>query len=228
MIVFKYNTKKKIMIKYLLGLINNFFNVRISKLALIDNKSTFDKTARVCRHVKIINSNIGGFTYVASKTQILEGNIGKFCSIASDCRIGLASHSLNYISTSPIFTSKNNATKYQWIQRDMFEEIQKVNIGNDVWIGIGSIIMGGVSVGDGAVVAAGAIVTKDVPPYSIVAGVPAKVIKYRFEKEIIEFLSEVSWWDWPIDKLKNKLNFFSMDSFNMSDLKELNNHLIDL
>lgn len=213
------------MIKYLLGFIRNILNPRISKLGLIDNKSSFDKTARICRYVKIINSNIEGFTYVAQRTLILQGNVGKFCSIASDCRIGLANHSLDYIATSPIFTLKNNATRYKWLNKDLFNAIRTVNIGHDVWIGIGSTIMGGVSIGNGAVVAAGAIVTKDVPPYAIVAGVPAKVIKYRFDNEVIEFLIELCWWDWSIDKLKSKLEFFSEDFSNFTNLDELKNQL---
>jgi acetyltransferase-like isoleucine patch superfamily enzyme len=191
-------------------------------LSLIDDKSKFDKTTRICHFVKSINSTFGAYTYVAPKTQVLDAKIGKFCSIASDCKIGLASHSLNFISTSPIFTSKNNATKYSWVNKNSFNEIDRVSIGNDVWIGIGAKIMGGITIGNGAVIGAGAIVTKDVPSYSIVGGIPAKILKYRFNEDVITFLSDINWWDLPTKELKNHLELFEKKSFSLRDLKKLN------
>lgn len=84
----------------------------------------------------------------------------------------------------------------------------KVRIGNDVWIGANAVILPGVTVGDGAVIAAGAVVTKDVKPYSIVGGVPAKLIKYRFEPWQIELLLKLKWWDWPLEKIKENITLF--------------------
>lgn len=126
--------------------------------------------------------------------------IGSYCSIAYGVRIFLGgNHRIDWVSTYPfplmtegkVKSIKNSSTS----KGDVY-------IGNDVWIGSCAVIMSGLSIGDGAVVAANAVVTKDVPPYAIVAGNPAKVVKFRFPPEIIDALLEIGWWNWPIEKVE--------------------------
>lgn len=195
-------------LKYIKGSIQNLFNSSVSIFSLIDDLSKVDNRAKIYGLVKLFDSKIGAYSYIGRNTVVVKANIGKFCSIASDCQIGLASHTLSYLSTSPIFTEKHNSTKHEWATEDITYPYKAVNIGNDVWIGYRAIICGGVTIGDGAVIGTGAIVTKDVPPYAIVAGVPAKLIKYRFEESTIEELMKIKWWNLPDSELKENIELF--------------------
>lgn len=148
--------------------------------------------------------NIGEHTYVIRHTIIEKRNtkVGKFCSIADYCCIGFDNHPLSNLTTSPLsysgdFMRKIGDIKIKPEYRQPAPKGKPTIIGNDVWIGYNAIVLKGVTVGDGAVIGAGAVVTKDVEPYSIVAGVPAKHIKYRFEQEIREKLLKIKWWDLP-------------------------------
>lgn len=207
---------------YVKGIIKNLFNSRVSLLSIISSNTKVDKSAFVYRGVKAKNSILGAHTYVAANTDIENAEIGKFCSIADHCRIGMSSHSLNYLSTSPIFTQRINALQECWIKEDVFEhksEEERVYLGNDVWVGSHVLINGGVHVGDGACIAAGAVVVKDVPPYAIVGGVPAKVIRYRFSPEVIEELLRLKWWDMDKEFLKQHISFFQTDKIDIDALK---------
>lgn len=146
-----------------------------------------------------------GYGTYAMQNCSIEGRVGRFCSIAAEVKVARGTHpvTLPYATTSPMFfsTRKQSATTFSPIDR--FDELKEpVTIGNDCWIGQRALLVGGITVGDGAVVMAGAVVTKDVPPYAIVGGVPAKVIKYRYDDETIAFLLKTRWWDKPIDWLK--------------------------
>ncbi len=124
--------------------------------------------------------------------------IGKYCSIAKDVKIiAGGNHRMDYVSTFPFKIFFNFPGKYDNLQ---FSK-GPITIGNDVWIGYGATIMSGVTIGDGAVVAANSLVTKDVPAYAVVAGNPAKIVKYRFSEKEIEALLAIKWWDWPIEKI---------------------------
>jgi len=212
------------MIKYIIGLIINLFNPGVSIFAKIDNRSSIDRKAKIRRFTRIFNSNIGAYTYVCSKSSLVFVNIGKFCSIAGNCSIGMGTHTLKNISTSSIFTTKKNATGHSWTQNNVFEEYNLIIIGNDVWIGSRVIIMGGVKIGDGAVIGAGAVVTKDIPPYAIAVGIPAKVIKYRFENGIIEKLMDIKWWNMPEKELKKKIHLFQKSTFTAEDLDKIHDN----
>lgn len=207
---------------YIKGIFKNLFNPRVSLLSIISSNTKVDKSALIFRGVKAKNSVIGAHTYVAANTDVENAEIGRFCSIADHCRIGMSSHSLNYISTSPVFTQKINALQECWIKEDVFEHKSKeerVYLGNDIWVGSHVLINGGVHVGDGACIAAGAIVVKDVPPYAIVGGVPAKVIRYRFSHEVVEELLRLKWWDMDEAFLKQHIEFFQTDKINIDSLK---------
>ena len=208
---------------FILGFFKNLFNKRVSLLAFISSKCDIDKSCVIYRNVKIKGSRVGAYTYISVGTDIENAEIGKYCSIADHCRIGMSSHSLGYLSTSPIFTQSMNALQERWVKEDVFEhksDDERVILGNDVWVGSHALIKGGVHIGDGACIAAGAVVVKDVPPYAIVGGVPAKVIKYRFSSDMIDRLLEIKWWDLDDSILKRKIKYFQTSNINQELLDQ--------
>ncbi|MEZ9922577.1 CatB-related O-acetyltransferase [Vibrio breoganii] len=132
-------------------------------------------------------------------------SIGSFSSIAPHVVIAAGNHPTNFKSTSSILYNKERG--FISNNKDISEQVAKVTIGNDVWIASNVIILPGVNISDGAIVAAGSVVNIDVPPYSIVAGVPAKVKKYRFDKNTIERLLQEKWWDWNDDKIRDNIKY---------------------
>jgi acetyltransferase-like isoleucine patch superfamily enzyme len=146
--------------------------------------------------------SIGDYTFINEFTQIDTNckSIGKYCSISHGVKIGMGPHPIDFISTNPIFYEAYRG----YITKSLYNEYEDKGytvVGNDVLIGANAIILAGVNVGDGAVIGAGAVVIKDVPPYAVVAGNPAKIIKYRFDKETIEELLKIKWWDRDFDSL---------------------------
>jgi len=144
--------------------------------------------------VSIKNSFIGDHTYINSSSSVYCARIGKFSSIASNVTIGLSIHPSNLISTHPAFYSNNQLFK-TYSDKVYFKESCDIIIGNDVWIGEGALILGEVNIGDGAIIAARSVLTKNVEPYEIVGGVPAKNIRYRFAPELRLKIIETRWWD---------------------------------
>ncbi len=182
--------------------------------SIIDPSASITPDCKLGNHT-VIHSNvnlsnviIGDYSYVNS--DINNATVGKFCSIAPFCRIGIGKHpSKDFVSTFPAFFSENNAgCKVSFSEKDLFNEFERIEIGNDVWIGINSIILDGVKIGDGAIIGAGAVVTKDVDDYAIVGGVPAKLIRYRFSEEQIEYLKQIRWWDKDINWIMGHQKLF--------------------
>lgn len=184
-------------------------DVRIHFSAILNN-TFFLGYNRIHKNTEIYNSTLDSFTYVSYDTIIQNSNIGKFCSIGPDCKIGLGKHpTRSFVSSHPIFFSKNSQFRIRFCEESEFSEFDEINIGNDVWIGAGAIILDGVRIGDGAIIGAGSVVTKDIEPYSINKGVPSEKIRSRFEEPDILFLQSLKWWDLDVNLLKSKHSLFS-------------------
>ena len=199
-------TPEALKLQYLSSII--FTNVSITPNCKLGNHTI------ILSNVSLSNVTIGDYSYVSSN--INNATIGKFCSIAKFCRIGIGKHpSRNFVSTFPAFYLKNHiGCKISFSNEDLFNEFERIEIGNDVWIGINSVILDGVKIGDGAIIGAGSVVTKDVDDYAIVGGVPAKLIRYRFSREQNEFLKQLKWWDKDIVWIKNHQHLFhNIDEF---------------
>jgi acetyltransferase-like isoleucine patch superfamily enzyme len=149
---------------------------------------------------------LGDYLYISGPGSYVEDEeIDKFCSIARGVTNGVAGHDHSLVSSHDfLFDKAYRIVKDPPIETNKSRPV----IGNDVWFGMGSYILRGVTIGDGVVIAANSVVTKDVAPYSIVAGSPARHVKYRFSESVINDLLEIKWWDWSREKLKNEVDMF--------------------
>lgn len=144
---------------------------------------------------QVINSQIGRRSRIKNNCQIYNTTIGAFCALAQNVKVGAGEHPIYFTSTNAIFYSKSKSYKSFSDNEYFHDEHDVINIGHDVWFGANSSVVGNVNIGSGAVIAYGAVVTKDVPPYAVVGGVPAKIIKMRFSDDVIERLLEIKWWN---------------------------------
>jgi acetyltransferase-like isoleucine patch superfamily enzyme len=184
-----------------------FKNVIIDDGVCVDSNSIIHKHSHILTNCIINNATIDSYTYVGRNCIVQNAHVGKFCSIANDVFIGLGKHPISNFSTAPIFYKKQNILNIELIDKDVeFKEYEKITICHDVWIGARAIILDGVKIGNGAVIAANSVVTKDVMPYAIVGGTPAKLIKYRFSEEKIKKLNNSNWWSYNLDEIKKKIN----------------------
>jgi len=157
---------------------------------------TFGCRVSIGRKSTLIGSSIADFTYVGEYSRIVHTTIGKYCSLSSSLDIGTGSHPTSgFVSTHPIFYLARPRQGWTLAREDRLAEHRRTIVGNDVWIGSGVIVRDGVLIGDGVIVGAGAVVTKDLAPYGIYGGVPARLIRWRFEPRQIAFLLRLRWWD---------------------------------
>jgi len=158
---------------------------------------------------KVVESVLGDYSYVVHDCDVIYTEMGKFCSIASNVRINPGNHPLERAAlhhftyrSHQFLMGDDDSSFFDW-RRD-----HKVTLGDDVWVGHGATILPGVSIGTGAAIAAGAVVSKDVPPFTIVVGVPAKPLRPRFSEPVQEGLLKIRWWDWPRERLMEALPDF--------------------
>ena len=161
----------------------------------MDERSILGRYNVLFNNVKILSSVINDHTYVQENAIISDAEVGKFCSIAMGVIVGAPQHSLSSVSSHPAFYLRNTPLVKTYSDRDMFATSKRTFISHDVWIGQNAIIMNGLQIGVGAVIGAGAVVTRDVPSYAVVGGVPAQIIKYRFDEKLRSDLLESKWWD---------------------------------
>lgn len=169
--------------------------------------SDIDKTARVGDGCSITRSSFGRYTYAADYTYITEADIGSFTSISHDCAIGGGSHAMDWASTSPVFTNTRSILRVNFTDKP-FQPYKRTKIGNDVWIGAHVMIKSGVTIGNGAVIGMGSVVTHDVPSYEVWAGNPAHLIRNRFDDETVAKLTELQWWAWSDEELRQYAEYF--------------------
>ncbi len=171
--------------------------------------SQLGKSTYIGAHSNIYNAEIGDYSYCGYYCNLNHAKIGKFCSIANGVVIGGASHPLHFVSTSPAFLKNNGAKCAGSLGNLEFKNFENTVIGSDVWIGENAIIKSGVEIGHGAVIGMGAVVTKSVAPYSIVAGNPARHIRYRFDESTRETLLQLEWWNLSAEKLSSVAQYMN-------------------
>lgn len=190
--------------------------LRSAKSAIIDSKDKFEGNNFIGKNAVVKDCEIGFASYIAYESYIEHCQIGKYCCIGPCVKTITGKHPIEFAAMHPFFYSKNNQIGKSYVNSSKYDEHDyvdderhyQVSIGNDVWIGNSVKIMAGVHIGNGAVIAAGAIVVNDVEPYSIVGGIPAKVIKWRFPSEIITRLENIKWWNFDEAVIKKNADLF--------------------
>lgn len=167
--------------------------------AILD--SEIHPTSKVESGSTIVRTTFDRHSFCGYDCTLIDCAVGAFCSIANKVSIGGARHPMEYISTSPVFLYHRDSVKTK-LARHRYEWRAKAIIGSDVWIGESALIKGGVTIGHGAVVGMGSVVTKDVPPYGVVVGNPARVVRMRFEPDVIEALLRMQWWKYTDAELR--------------------------
>jgi acetyltransferase-like isoleucine patch superfamily enzyme len=195
----------------------NRYKKSVSFFSVWDGDTKLGKNVYIAFGVRLGCCDIGEYTRVRHFSTVYHATIGKFSTISKNVRIGIGQHPTNLISTNLIFYKRNLITN-KWVRPIKFEEYKPISIGNDVWVGESAMVMGGVKIGDGAVIAAHSVVTRDVPPYAIVAGVPAKVVKYRFDEEIINSLLDIKWWNLTEQEIEDRIEAFTIFNIPKTEL----------
>lgn len=174
-------------------------SLKKSRLSSISD-SFIDSTSKIESGSSFVSSKMDRYSFCGYDCDILHASIGSFTSIANQVVVGGVDHPMHWVAMSPVFYKGRDSVKKKFSEH-LLDAAPKTIIGNDVWIGRSAIILAGVSIGNGAVVGAGSIVTKDVPAYAVVVGNPARIIRFRFDVETIKNLEESQWWNWSDDKI---------------------------
>lgn len=186
---------------------------QVAPSVIFDSGTVLEGENVINKNVNICSSAIGKCTVIGGGTNLYNCKVGSFCSLASNIHIQPYTHPATFVSSYPGFFKTTNNYPFGKGTTE-FKEVLTCDdghyaiIGNDVWIGENVTIKGGVKIGDGAIIGMNALVTKDVPPYAIVGGVPARVIKYRFNEKDIKKLLDIQWWNWPLETIKEKKEDF--------------------
>ena len=212
----------KQLIRYIITLIYGKYikrkDVFVHPSCIVNRTTYFEGMNKVYNRCNISNTKIGKGTYIGNNCDLSNAIIGRYCSVAQNCKVISATHPTSiFVSTHPAFFSVKKQAGFSFVTEQKFNEIiyfdkknsVSVKIGNDVWLGQDVKIISGVEIGDGAVIASGAVVTRNVLPYSIVGGVPAKHIKFRFSERQIQFLLKFKWWEKDTEWLALNFSCFS-------------------
>jgi len=182
-------------IKYLVSKL-----IKKSRLSSVKN-SSIHSSSKLESGTLFVNSSMGKHSFCGYDNEIINTKIGSFCSIGNNVKIGGGEHPYDWVSTSPVFYKGRDSVKAKFSEFKR-NEILTTTIGNDVWVGQNSLIKQGVKIGHGSIIGMGSVVTKDIEPYTIVGGVPAKKIKLRFSEDIISQLIKSQWWELKENELK--------------------------
>ena len=183
-------------------------------LTVYSNENLISGLVKLYPPYSISNTSIDKYTYISQNSSISFTSIGKFCSIGPNFLCGWGIHPADALSTSPMFYSTLKQNGYTFSNTDKVEERKNIRIGNDVFIGANVIVLDGVTIGDGAIIGAGTVVSKNVPDYAIFVGSPMKVLRYRFEPEVIKELLSIKWWEFEEDDLKKVEEYlFKVEAF---------------
>jgi len=195
------------------------YKIRLGSRVYLSRKSIFEGRNFVGNNTIVVNTYMGYASYISENSVLKKCKIGRFSSLGPDIKCVFGKHpTKTFVSTHPAFFSTKSQVGFTYATEQLFDEYApspdannrySIIIGNDVWIGYGVTLVDGVTIGDGAIVAANSLVTKDVEPYSIVGGTPAKKIKYRFNKEDIDFLLHLKWWNKDLEWIANHSQFFA-------------------
>ena len=186
------------------------FERKIKYICQFNKNTYFEGLNKIGGGTNISGTFVGRASYIGTNCNLSSCKIGRYCCIGSNVKVVLPTHPTNtFVSVHPAFFSTKKQAGFTYVNKTIYNETRMIDdrygciIGNDVWIGDDVTILGGVTIGDGAVIALGAVVTQDVASYSIVGGVPAKLIRKRFDENSIEFLNSFKWWDKSDDWLRN-------------------------